>query len=189
MNTKQFIQSLSLFVVMSLLYSCSDSGEDADPCVNGPQLRVEGVIASVEGSASGEINASATGGQAPLMFSIDGSNFQSDGSFTGLEADDYQVTVKDANDCTDSEMVTVEEVPEVLYATQIRPIIDQSCQISNCHGDNQGIPSFATYNDVRANAAGIKSRTSAGTMPPSGPLPDEQIALISDWVDQGAPNN
>ena len=99
------------------------------------------------------------------------------------------MTIKDANDCTDSKMVTVAEVPEVSYADQVRPIIDTNCQISNCHGERQGIPSFATYADVKAIASGIKLRTTGQSMPPSGPLPDAEIKLIADWVDQGAPNN
>ena len=86
-------------------------------------------------------------------------------------------------------MATVTEVPAVSYSNEIRPIIDTNCQISNCHGAQQGIPSFATYADVQANANNIKFRTSSGSMPPVGPLPDAEVKLISDWVDQGAPNN
>lgn len=81
---------------------------------------------------------------------------------------------------------------KVSYANDIRPILDANCQVSGCHGSNSGIPSWATYNDVSANASTIKSRTSAKTMPPSSSgksLTDEQIQLIADWVDEGALNN
>jgi len=179
-----------ILLVFSVFISCSDSEEEeADPCASGPVLSVDNVRVSIEGQSTGEISVSATSGQAPLMYSIDGINFQNDGSFTNLEADDYNVTVKDANNCTDTQMVTVAEVQEVSYADQIRPIIDTNCQLSNCHGDNISIPSFETYQDVQANASGIKFRTSGGTMPPSGPLPEAEVKLIADWVDQGAPNN
>lgn len=80
----------------------------------------------------------------------------------------------------------------VSYANDIRPILDTNCQISPCHGTNAGIPSFATYNDVSANAAGIKSRTGNKSMPPSSSgksLTDDQIQMIADWVDDGAMNN
>ena len=107
----------------------------------------------------------------------------------GNDADDYTIVAKDANDCTDTELATVEEVPEVFYANQIRPIIDTNCQVSNCHGSNGNIPTFATYEDVMAKADRIKARTGAGTMPPNGPLSSSDVQLIADWVDQGAVNN
>lgn len=181
--------SASLLATLFLLNSCSESDDEPDPCLNGPEISVDEVLASVEGKSTGEITVSATGGASPYMYSIDGSNFQSSGTFSGLEADDYTIIVKDANECTDSEMATVDEIPEVFYANQIRPIIDTNCQVSNCHGSNGNIPTFATYADVQAKADRIKARTGAGTMPPSGPLASADVQMIADWVDQGAPNN
>lgn len=172
-----------------ILNACSDSTEEADPCRNGPVLSVETVKVTVEGKSNGEIVVSATQGTSPLMYSIDGTNFQNNGTFSNLEANNYTITVKDANDCTDSNTAVVNEVQEVSYESQIRPIIDTNCQLSNCHGDNPGLPSWATYNDVLAKASDIKIRTGNKTMPPGGPLADDEIKLIADWVDQGAPNN
>lgn len=80
----------------------------------------------------------------------------------------------------------------VSYANDIRPILDANCQISPCHGTNGGIPSFETYTNVSANAAGIKSRTGNGSMPPASSgksLSSDQVQMIADWVDDGAPNN
>jgi hypothetical protein len=80
----------------------------------------------------------------------------------------------------------------VSYANDIRPILDTNCQVSGCHGSNAGIPSWATYETVSANAANIKSKTGDKIMPPatSGKsLTDEQIQMIADWVDDGAQNN
>ena len=189
MKKNLFKLSGLILVIVFLLNACSDSTEETDPCQNGPELSVDNTTISIEGESNGEITVSASSGLAPYMFSIDGTNFQSSGTFSNLAGDDYTVTVKDANNCTDEEMATVREVPEVSYADEVRPIIDTSCQISNCHGDRSGIPTFATYNDVFANANGIRSRTTGKTMPPSTPLPDAEIQLIADWVDQGAPDN
>lgn len=86
------------------------------------------------------------------MFSIDGKNFQNNETFSNLAVGDYTIIVKDANDCTDSEMAKVDEIPEVFYANQIRPIIDVNCQITGCHGSNGSIPTFAAYDDVKAKA-------------------------------------
>jgi len=178
-----------IFMIVILFNSCSDSSEETDPCQNGPELSVDNITISIEGQSNGEISVSASSGKAPYMYSIDGTNFQSSATFSNLEGDDYTVTVKDANNCTDSKMATVVEVMEVSYADQVRPIIDTNCQISNCHGDSEGIPPWASYANVKAKAEEIKFKTTSGSMPPSGPLPDTEIQLISDWVDQGAPNN
>jgi len=187
---KMLIKLIGIMIaIIVILNSCSDSTEEADPCQNGPELSIDNITISIEGKSNGEIKVSTDNGTSPYMYSIDGINFQNDGTFTGLAGNDYTVTVKDANNCTDSKMATVTEVPEVSYSSEIRPIIDTNCQISNCHGTQQGIPSFATYADVKANASNIKFRTSSGSMPPTGPLPDAEVKLISDWVDQGAPNN
>ncbi len=80
----------------------------------------------------------------------------------------------------------------VSYANDIRPILDANCQVSPCHGTDSGLPSWATYENVSANAANIKSKTGAKIMPPSESgrsLSDAQIQLIADWVDDGAENN
>lgn len=189
MSRKQLLLPTYFVAFLIVLNSCSESGDDPDPCLNGPEISIDSVLPSVEGKSSGEITVSAMDGAGSKMFSIDGTNFQSSGTFSGLAADDYTITVKDANDCTDTEMATVEEIPEVFYANQIRPIIDVNCQISGCHGSNSGIPTFATYNDVFAKADRIKVRTGDKSMPRGGSITDTEIKLIADWVDQGAPNN
>ena len=189
MNRNRLFLSGLIIIILFVLNSCSDSDDDPDPCLNGPEISVDNVLVSVAGNSSGEITVSSTGGNSPYMYSVDGTNFQSSGTFSNLAADDYTVVVKDANDCTDTEMATVDEVPEVFYANQIRPIIDTNCQVSNCHGSNSNIPTYATYADVKAKADRIKFRTGAGTMPPNGPLASSDVQLIADWVDQGAPNN
>lgn len=189
MNRFKLFMMASMAGAVFFLNSCSDSDDDPDPCTTDLLISVDEIRVSVEGQETGEITVSASGGTAPYMYSIDGTSFQNDGTFSDLGAGDYTLVVKDANECTDTEMATVEEVPEVFYANQIRPILDANCQNANCHGGNPNIPSFETYDDVKNKADRIKARTGAGTMPPSGPLPANEVQLIADWVDQGAPNN
>lgn len=180
---------VGLVSTVIMLNSCSNSDEDPNPCTGDLLISIDDVKSTIVGQEIGEITVSATGGSAAYMFSIDGTTFQSSGTFTDLGADDYTVIVKDGNECVDSDMATVEAVPEVFYANQIRPIIDANCQVSGCHGSNASIPTWATYNDVKARADRIRARTSAKEMPPGNPLVDSDIKLIADWVDQGAPNN
>ncbi len=62
---------------------------------------------SCAGLADGSIAIEAAGGTAPYTFSINGTDFQDSGSFSGLAAAEYTVTTKDANNCTTSTLVNI----------------------------------------------------------------------------------
>ena len=51
-------------------------------------------------TGNGSITIEAMGGTEPYTYAIDGNNFQSSPTFTGLAEDTYEVTVLDANGCT-----------------------------------------------------------------------------------------
>jgi hypothetical protein len=87
---------------------------------------------------------------------------------------------------------------EVSYTNDVWPIIDTSCaNVGNggCHdGSNGPDRDWTVFSNVQSHAAQIKNRISrtpgtAGYMPQIGSLDDEEIRLISCWVDQGAQNN
>ncbi|TRX58284.1 hypothetical protein FNH22_14595 [Fulvivirga sp. M361] len=48
-----------------------------------------------------------SGGTAPYQFSIDGTNFQPDAAFSNVATGSVTVTVRDANNCTNTEVVTI----------------------------------------------------------------------------------
>ena len=54
------------------------------------------------GQSNGSISASATGGTPPYEYSLNGSNFQSSGIFTGLPSGVYNVVVMDGSGCSAS---------------------------------------------------------------------------------------
>ena len=64
------------------------------------------VNASCNGGADGQIIVTASGGIGALQYSIDGTNFQTSGVFNVLPGT-YTVTVKDFNNCTTSQSITV----------------------------------------------------------------------------------
>ena len=93
---------------------------------------------------------------------------------------------------------------EVTYTKHIAPILQRSCE--TCHRAEGVAPmSLQTYEDVRPWARAIKQRTGmgprAGVMPPwyveknigiqkfknDPSLSGEEIALIANWADGGAP--
>ena len=68
-----------------------------------PVIWVDTIInVSCNGYSNGSIGVSSSGGTPPYQYSIDGSPFQTNSSFTGLTAGSYLITVKDTNGCIKS---------------------------------------------------------------------------------------
>ncbi len=81
----------------------------------------------------GAINISASGGTAPLQYSIDnGATYSAGSGFTNLAAGSYNVVVRDANGCTSSQTVNV--VPSVVPVINATPTVNVSC-----NGGSNGI--------------------------------------------------
>jgi hypothetical protein len=86
------------------------------------------------------------------------------------------------------------------FAKDVAPILQTKCQ--NCHRDGSMAPmSLVTYEETRPWAKSIKQRVVTRNMPPwhldktvgiqqfqnDISLTDQQISVISRWVDEGAP--
>ena len=164
---------------------------------------VTGTVSAVDGSVDGTVTdvtdagcntnqgtvtLSASGGSGEYMFTVDGGDFVSEPTFSGLSSGTHTYTVRDSDGCTDTG--NFELFSGVSLETEIMPIIEANCAVSGCHGNVQS-PLFGSKEAVRGSAARIEARTSAGTMPPAGreDLTQAQIDLISCWVEDGAPNN
>lgn len=74
--------------------------------VSGLTLTVSTISASCNNSG-GSITATATGGAAPLQYSLDGVTYQGSNVFTGLAAGNYTVYVRDNNNCVVTKPATV----------------------------------------------------------------------------------
>ncbi|MEW4924105.1 T9SS type B sorting domain-containing protein [Algibacter sp. 2305UL17-15] len=82
----------------------------ADICTSAPQTITITALTAINGTVTlttpytcatnGVITVSGVTGQPPFGYSIDGVNFQSGNTFTGLAEGTYTVTVRDANVCT-----------------------------------------------------------------------------------------
>ncbi|MGC9472435.1 MAG: HYR domain-containing protein, partial [Bacteroidales bacterium] len=94
-----------------------DNGCNASTSINieeATQINVTEISASHQdvscyGGSDGQIEVTASGGTSPYEFSLDGTNYQSSGLFTGLSANTYTAYVRDANGCIKTETVTVDE--------------------------------------------------------------------------------
>ncbi|AKQ46482.1 hypothetical protein TH63_13990 [Rufibacter radiotolerans] len=105
--------------------------KDAKGCVFSQTVTVTDVaaptdlVASSKASTCGNSNAEltvtgVTGGTSPYTYSVDGGTYQSSATFTSLASGSHTILVKDANGCTISKMVTIENVagPAFTLATQ-----------------------------------------------------------------------
>lgn len=78
------------------------------------------------------------------------------------------------------------------YATGVAPIMAAKCATSGCHNKQSvaGGLILESYSQVSAASAKIRQRVVVEkTMPTSGPLPSNEIAIIKCWIDAGSPNN
>ena len=92
-----------------------------------PEATLAGAITSqanvnCNGSASGSFIVEGSGGTAPYVYSFDGGQFQSSGSFTGLVADSYTVTVRDASMCTKDVTVVITQPDELTFTHTEEPV-------------------------------------------------------------------
>ena len=88
---------------------------------------------SCTGDASGSVVVNATGGTGAYTYSSDGgTTTQSSNVFGELEAGDYTITVTDANGCSTTVDVTVEEPAEVLT-------LDAQTTPVSCNGEGDGM--------------------------------------------------
>ena len=92
---------------------CTTSQDITLLAPSGLGLAVGKTDPSCAETADGTITANGSGGSGALSYSIGGA-FQASGSFTGLAAGTYTVTVKDANGCTFSKHVTVQAPPALV---------------------------------------------------------------------------
>lgn len=93
---------------------------------------------SCSGGSDGIITAGAvTGGNSGYTYSIDGTNFTTTSSFSGLTAGVYTLTAKDSKGCTVTAEITITE-PEPLTMTA------PALTMVSCNGGNDGIITAGT---------------------------------------------
>ncbi len=75
----------------------------------------------------------------------------------------------------------------LFYQLVRRRIFLPSCV--KCHGNSGGV-NLETYSAIKGRLSDIERVTTrARTMPPTGPLPDAEIQLLSAWILAGAPGD
>lgn len=96
---------------------------------------------SCGGQGNGEIELFATGGQAPYAYRIGNQPFQNQAAFTGLVANDYEVTMKDANGCTTSIIIEIQD------GELDMPVINSGA-LQICKGQMTNLQAFTSSNNI-----------------------------------------
>jgi gliding motility-associated-like protein len=106
-------------LVVEDLNNCPANGSQVVTNEGSPQIDlITGTNPLCNGSADGSIEVTASGGSGALSYSINGGAPQAGILFAGLTAGSYTVTVEDANGCTDSDIIVLDE-PALLTLTSV----------------------------------------------------------------------
>ncbi|MBL0134201.1 MAG: SprB repeat-containing protein [Chitinophagaceae bacterium] len=132
--------------------------------VVGPQTLTATILNAACGQANGSITASATGGTAPLQYSLDGVTYQASTLFTNKSAGTYTLYVKDANGCIKTLQVVLINLPGPIVSTSSSPA---SCGSSDgsITADVNGGTGAITYSidGINFQASNIFTGLAAGT--------------------------
>jgi len=138
------------------------------------------------GTTDGSIRVNATGGMEPYSYQINNGEVQIANTFEGLGLGTYSVAVIDQNGCESAQSVEINS--GVSYEASIKSIIENNCAISGCHNGSVS-PNLTSFSTIQSRASSIKTKTGNKSMPKGSSLSQQQIDLISCWVNDGALNN
>jgi gliding motility-associated-like protein len=86
------------------------------------------------GNSNGQIVVNVTGGTSPYQYSVNGSSFASgSGTFAGLTAGTYNITVQDAKGCT-----AVLPTVTLTQPTKVTATLTSKTDVDGCFGDTNG---------------------------------------------------
>ncbi|MCJ8275547.1 MAG: cytochrome c [Bdellovibrionales bacterium] len=107
-------------------------------------------------------------------------NLAADDTETGADVNPGDETGIDIDtDCLPDELEKVD------FNQLKAQVLDNQCL--TCHGNSGFVVPFENYTDAQALAGRIQARIQDGTMPPSGPLSDDQKNLVAAWINIGTP--
>ncbi|MCX6296016.1 MAG: PKD domain-containing protein, partial [Bacteroidetes bacterium] len=128
------------------------------------------------GNADGGILVVSSGGIPPMQYQLNSGAFQSSGTFSSLSTGAYTVTAKDANGCTFSNIVLVNDAGGPAFS------VVNSTNVS-CYGGNDGTISLSSLGGTGAIQYSINGGT---TFQPSGTFTNVTAGTYTEIVKDAA---
>ena len=122
-------------IVATINQACSGYRATATFILPGPTIAIASTNTTC-GNTTATITATGSATTAPYTYSIDGTTFQASGSFTALAAGVYTVTVKDANGCKSTKVVTL--------LNSNGPVLSYTATNADCGNNNGTITATVT---------------------------------------------
>jgi hypothetical protein len=119
------------------------------------------------GQSNGAFTCNATGGVAPLQYKLNNGSFVNNGTFSGLAAGSYSLTVKDANGClsTTTVIINTQSGPmlSVLNSTSVSCFNGSDGSISLAASGGVGALQYSINNGLTFQSSGNFTGLAAGT--------------------------
>jgi SprB repeat len=145
-------------------------------------------------SNTGTITITASGSTG-FTYSLNTGPFQASNVFTSLAIGIFSFNVKDANGCTVSNTVSVNQAPAGTLFNAVKAVLATNCAVPGCHSGAtpQNGLNFADDCTIVSSGLRIKARAvdfNPSQMPPSGPpIPAADRQKIVDWLAAGGKHN
>ena len=131
--------------------------------LTGPTIATS-ITNSTCGNSDGAVTITASGGVSPYTYSINGVTFQASNTFTNLASGFYTITVKDANNCTNTQIINIinSNGPSITFSK-----IDASCGANSgsitAIGSGGTAPLTYSINGVNFQTSNVFPGIGAGT--------------------------
>ena len=182
---------LAIFFFVFVFTSCrknyNGTPVNNDACA-GKSLVVSTTFTNSDACTNnGSITATVTGSTGFTYKLNANGTYQASGAFINLGAATYNVFAKDGAGCEKSVVVTVAGAgtPGALFSA-VKGLVASRCQ--SCHNTSNanGGMNFDIECNIIVNEARIKVRAvDEGTMPQTGPLPQSEKDVITNWINAG----
>lgn len=163
---------------------------DPNPCAGVVISHNSTITGHIPCSAAGtgSIVANPNGGTSPYTYSLNGGSFQASGIFNNLTAGNYNLVIRDANNCNTAASINIPNRPQGPLFTAVKALIQANCvSCHNASNANGGMNWEVDCNIVnfrdRIQARAVNANPSA--MPPTGLLPLSERQKIVDWINAG----
>ena len=139
------------------------------------------------GLGDGSIAIMATSSPAgALEYKLDAGAFGSSANFTAVSPGAHAISVRAANGCIETKMITVGTKPTGPLFTAVKNLMSIKC--GGCHNGGGSSGGFNFDDDcnivVKKDRINIRAVVQ-GTMPQSGPLSASEKAIITNWLNAG----